>query len=73
LTIFVSFNTARIIEKGRNVCMKKWNPFGKLDMEIGSFLKASKFNKVYGENNESIKETEIDHSNKDAAISRKGK
>jgi hypothetical protein len=27
--------------------MKEWNPFGKVDMEIGSFLKASPFNKQY--------------------------
>ncbi|OPX45475.1 hypothetical protein CLHUN_08450 [Ruminiclostridium hungatei] len=28
--------------------MKGWNPFGKVDMEIGSFIKASPFNKEYG-------------------------
>ena len=27
--------------------MKGWNPFAKIDMEIGSFLKASPFNKEY--------------------------
>lgn len=27
--------------------MKGWNPFSKIDMEIGSFLKASPFNKEY--------------------------
>lgn len=27
--------------------MKGWNPFGKIDMEIGSFLKTSAFNKEY--------------------------
>lgn len=27
--------------------MKSWNPFGKIDMEIGSFLKTSQFNKEY--------------------------
>lgn len=27
--------------------MKGWNPFGKVDMEVGSFLKASAFNKEY--------------------------
>lgn len=27
--------------------MKGWNPFGKIDMEVGSFLKASPFNKEY--------------------------
>ncbi len=27
--------------------MKSWNPFGKVDMEVGSFLKASVFNKNY--------------------------
>ena len=28
--------------------MKGWNPFGKIYMEIGSFLKKSPFNKEYG-------------------------
>ena len=32
--------------------MKGWNPFGKVDMEIGSFIKVSQFNKVYDENND---------------------
>ncbi|MDF2988993.1 MAG: hypothetical protein K0R50_4503 [Eubacterium sp.] len=34
--------------------MKGWNPFGKIDMEVGSFLKASPFNKEYkwGKNKE---------------------
>lgn len=27
--------------------MEGWNPFGKVDMEIGSFLKLSPFNKQY--------------------------
>ena len=27
--------------------MKSWNPFGRVDMEIGSFLKESIFNKDY--------------------------
>lgn len=27
--------------------MKKWNPFKKVNMEIGSFLKASPFYKEY--------------------------
>jgi hypothetical protein len=41
--------------------MKKgWNPFGKVDMEIGSFLKKSVFNKDYeriqNENKESNSE-----------------
>lgn len=27
--------------------MRGWNPFAKVDMEIGSFLKASPFNKEY--------------------------
>lgn len=27
--------------------MEGWNPFGKIDIEIGSFLKASPFNKQY--------------------------
>ncbi len=41
--------------------MKGWNPFGKLDMEIGSFMQASPFNKEYKwdkkENNDkSVKE-----------------
>ena len=29
--------------------MEGWNPFGKVDMEIGSFLKISPFNKQYGQ------------------------
>jgi hypothetical protein len=31
--------------------MKGWNPFGKVDMETGSFLKASVFNKEYKHDN----------------------
>jgi len=31
--------------------MNDWNPFGKVDMEIGSFLKASVFNKEYENDN----------------------
>jgi hypothetical protein len=27
--------------------MRGWNPFGKINMEVGSFLKVSKFNKQY--------------------------
>jgi hypothetical protein len=27
--------------------MKSWNPFSKVDMEIGSFIKGSVFNKEY--------------------------
>lgn len=39
--------------------MKGWNPFGKVDMEIGDFLKVSPFNKQYPlkENDENIDET----------------
>ena len=33
--------------KGGLIVMKGWNPFGKIDMEAGSFLKASPFNKEY--------------------------
>ncbi len=29
--------------------MKGWNPFGRIDMEIGSFLEASPFNKDYAQ------------------------
>ena len=38
--------------------MKGWNPFGKIDMEAGSFLKASPFNKEYkwGDTQESRKQ-----------------
>lgn len=32
--------------------MKSWNPFGKVDMEIGSFLEGSVFNKEYKYNEE---------------------
>jgi hypothetical protein len=42
--------------------MKGWNPFGKVDMEIGSFLKASPFNKKYGQKD---KDEEIDKSDKE--------
>jgi hypothetical protein len=42
--------------------MNSWNPFGKLDMEIGSFMKNSVFNKDYESDktkaNEKSKETE---------------
>ncbi|MHB8064837.1 MAG: hypothetical protein ACYDG2_19805 [Ruminiclostridium sp.] len=47
--------------------MNGWNPFGKVDMEIGSFLKASVFNKEYEneneENNSSDKNDENNTSN----------
>lgn len=36
--------------------MKGWNPFGKVDMEVGSFLKASVFNKEYTNDNTKNKE-----------------
>jgi hypothetical protein len=45
--------------------MKDWNPFGKVDTEIGSFLKESVFNKEYSierdernEDNEAIQSNE---------------
>ncbi|HEY9062060.1 MAG TPA: hypothetical protein VIO64_16370 [Pseudobacteroides sp.] len=40
--------------------MKGWNPFGKIDMEIGSFLEKSPFNKEYGkdESTSELKENE---------------
>lgn len=37
--------------------MEGWNPFEKIDMEIGSFLKMSPFNKQYGRS-EKRQETE---------------
>jgi hypothetical protein len=40
--------------------MKGWNPFGKVDMEIGSFLKTSVFNKDYTNNNPKNKESNSD-------------
>ena len=43
--------------------MKKWNPFGKVDMEIGSFLEKSKFNKVYGEGREEDKKSGVKQKN----------
>ncbi len=46
--------------------MKGWNPFGKVDMEIGSFLKASQFNKEYKyEEKESKDHTETQAEPKD--------
>jgi len=47
--------------------MKGWNPFGKIDMEIGSFLKASPFNKEYkwGKSEDALEdEKESKNSNK---------
>lgn len=37
--------------------MRGWNPFGKVDMETGSFLKESVFNKEY------FRDTNIDKKN----------
>ncbi|KNY27303.1 hypothetical protein [Pseudobacteroides cellulosolvens] len=34
--------------------MKGWNPFGKIDMEIGSFLKKSPFNREYGKDDRGL-------------------
>jgi len=42
--------------------MNNWNPFGKIDMEIGSFLKNSVFNKEYGSDT-----TDPDDKSEDAA------
>lgn len=57
--------------------MRKWNPFGKVDMEIGSFLKTSRFNKSYGENNEGNneenKENGMIRKNGNATSGREGK
>lgn len=46
--------------------MKGWNPFGKVDMEIGSFIKSSPFNKEYGWG----KQEEAERTEK---VNRKGK
>lgn len=43
--------------------MKKWNPFGKVDVEIGSFLENSRFNKSYSENSIEEKKTAKKHMN----------
>lgn len=40
--------------------MNNWNPFGKIDMEIGSFLKNSAFNKEYDSD-----KREADNENED--------
>ncbi|MDP4182303.1 MAG: hypothetical protein Q8942_14590 [Bacillota bacterium] len=47
--------------------MKKWNPFGKVDMEIGSFLKKSPFNKEYSKEVEADKNDEIKPSESEEA------
>jgi hypothetical protein len=46
--------------------MEGWNPFGKVDMEIGSFLKLSPFNKQYGrsEKNKKIEKNDEGKSEK---------
>lgn len=41
--------------------MKGWNPFGKVDMEVGSFLESSRFNKQYGRKDKE-KDKEIENS-----------
>lgn len=52
--------------------MKGWNPFGKVDMEIGSFLEKSPFNKEYGKDedrpklNENEKKRAFDEKNSNA-------
>jgi hypothetical protein len=38
--------------------MASWNPFGKVDMEIGSFLKESVFNKEYVQDDRPDKENQ---------------
>ena len=45
--------------------MKGWNPFGKVDMEIGSFLKTSVFNKEYKQDNIVNKDNNSDNKAKD--------
>ena len=50
--------------------MKGWNPFGKIDMEIGSFLKKSPFNREYVKDDRNLsisednKQKELDENNK---------
>ncbi|MDP4093232.1 MAG: hypothetical protein Q8920_07710 [Bacillota bacterium] len=45
--------------------MKGWNPFSKVDMEIGSFIKKSTFNKEYASDNiEERDKKKIDKNNK---------
>lgn len=41
--------------------MKGWNPFGKVDMEIGSFLKTSIFNKEYTRDNAKKKDNSSEY------------
>jgi hypothetical protein len=49
--------------------MKKFNPFGKVDMEIGSFIEKSRFNKEYGEYDYAqsfdINDISFDHVNRE--------
>jgi hypothetical protein len=40
--------------------MKRWNPFGKIDMEVGSFLEKSPFNKDYGKDDNNSMPNEND-------------
>jgi hypothetical protein len=40
--------------------MKGWNPFGKVDMEIGSFLRPSAFNKDYRQDHTARKDKKPD-------------
>jgi hypothetical protein len=46
--------------------MNEWNPFGKVDMEIGSFLKASVFNKEYENENSEDDENDKNENNKNS-------
>lgn len=43
--------------------MKGWNPFGKIDMEIGSFLKKSPFNREYVKDDRDLSVSEDNNKN----------
>lgn len=45
--------------------MNSWNPFGKLDMEIGSFMKNSVFNKEYESDKTQANEKSKEEENTD--------
>lgn len=45
--------------------MRAWNPFGKVNMEIGSFLKASVYNKDYNQESAKSKEKNPNEINLD--------
>lgn len=47
--------------------MKGWNPFGKVDMEIGSFLRTSVFNKTYTKDNSIQKNVNKEYNPDDKA------